>query len=474
MGLGISEFLPFIIYGVSLIIVVLIFLYGCEIGIVFIASLLPIYAVVNKALQLDLPLANDIIDLIIGAMILATLFRLAKSPDSDIRPSPMLFPIAVLFGYTLLSYFVGNSFLGIGDLFNLEDSRLKLIKNYMIMPVLYLITYYNFSDRKWKYALFIFLFISFLAADLKFRESFQWVQHTHYMEKSRIPGTLGFLGPNEWGSLHSIYTLFVFGLFVVDKQIWRRIGYVIIILANSYCLLYSFSRGAYVSFLAGLLFIGIVRSRKLIVLLLALLLCWEFIVPFSVVERIKGTYEIQQERTDTVTVGDTELVTAGRTQLWTMALEHFFKNPILGTGFNTYSKLTGWDTHNVYLKTMAEQGIIGLLIYLGLYFMALKSGWRLYRNADEQLLKAFGFGFLAAVVGSIISNLFGDRWIYLQIGGLYWIFWALVDQENGRIDLNNEKKKDSKEIKNKRSSFIADALKGFHWKRNIGQILRVS
>ena len=33
----------------------------------------------------------------------------------------------------------------------------------------------------------------------------------------------------------------------------------------------------------------------------------------------------------------------------------------------------------------------------------------------------------------MVVNFFGDRWTYLQLGGLYWIFWALVDQENSRI-----------------------------------------
>jgi O-antigen ligase len=203
--------------------------------------------------------------------------------------------------------------------------------------------------------------------------------------------------------------------------------------------MYSFSRGSYLGFLAGLLFIGFVKKRMLLLPFIIFLVMWKSLLPLSVVERVEGTVVQQGERTDVISVGGAELETAGRTELWGKALNYFFANPVTGTGYDTYGRLTGRDTHNVYLKTMAEQGLIGLFIYLGLYALALRSGWRLYKQGDEELVRALGFGFLCAVVGSMVVNFFGDRWTYLQLGGLYWIFWALVDQENSRINLRNQK-----------------------------------
>ena len=198
--------------------------------------------------------------------------------------------------------------------------------------------------------------------------------------------------------------------------------------------MYSFSRGAYIGLVVGLLFIGIVRDRRLLPVLVLLLIFWKSILPLSVVERIEGTIvEEGPARTDIVSIGGVTLETAKRTDVWDEAFSYFLSNPILGTGYDTHLRLTGWDTHNVYLKFMAEQGIIGLFIYLWLYALALRSGWRLYKQADEELVKALGFGFTCAVVGSIVVNFFGDRWTYIQLGGLYWIFWALVDQENSRL-----------------------------------------
>jgi O-antigen ligase len=212
--------------------------------------------------------------------------------------------------------------------------------------------------------------------------------------------------------------------------------------------MYSFSRGAYFGFLAGLFFIGFIRTRKLLIPLFVFLIVWKLIVPLSVVERVEGIFNVEGESTEVISLGDTKLFTAGRSHLWEMALDYFYQNPIFGTGYRTYEILTGLDTHNVYFKTLAEQGLIGFLIYLWLYFLALRSGWRLYKRADEELVKALGFGFLCAVVGSMVVNLFGDRWSYLQLGGLYWVFWALVDQENSRIKIkSNALKNNNKMLK---------------------------
>ena len=436
--IGISQYLPYAVYGLAFLVAFLALFYRSEIGILFIASLLPVYTILNKAIQSGLPFATDFIDILLIAMLLGWLFQSSKNQEQPVGPSPLLIPIALFLSYSLFSFFVGSSHLGADILPDFSNERLANWKNYMIMPVLYMITYYNLRDRKWKYALFILLFFSFLAMDYKFYNEFRWVKHFHYMEKSRLGGTLAFLGPNEWGTFHAIYSLFIIGLFLVDKHLWRRAAYSLLILANTYSLIYSFSRGSYIGFLLGLFFIGFVKTRKLLVPLIVFLIFWKLLVPVSVVERVEGTFVEQGTRTDVVSIGESNLETAGRTELWDKALNYFFKNPLLGTGYNTYHILTGWDTHNSYLKFMAEQGIIGLFIYLWLYILAFKSGWRLYRRADEELVKALGFGFMCAVVVSVVANFFGDRWTYLQLCGLYWIFWALVDQENSMLEMAKE------------------------------------
>jgi putative inorganic carbon (hco3(-)) transporter len=433
LGLGLSEAAPYVVYALAGPAIIATALNRSAIGLLFIVPLIPLYEVLNKILKSELPLANNTIDFMVLAMLLGMFIQKHDDDVPALAPSPLIGPLVIFIGYSFVSLVLGSVNF---DGFTGEINMLRYAhwKNYMIMPLLYVITYYSLRERVWQKRLFSFLFVSFLVTDLRFRQSFGWVKHTHYQgEKSRIGG-LAFLGPNELGAFHAIYTLFVFGLFLVDKNIKRRIAYVILMVGGTYCVVYSYSRGAYVAVILTALFIGFVKERKLLILLVAFLIFWKTIVPLSVVERIEETIVEDDARSDVVTVGGMQLETAKRTEIWSEAMGYFYENPITGKGYNTYAYLTGWDTHNVYLKFMAEQGIIGLCIYVWLYVIAFRSGWKLYKNAHEELIKALGFGFVCAVVASIVSNFFGDRWTYIQLGTIYWVLWALVDQYNSRIE----------------------------------------
>jgi len=55
-----------------------------------------------------------------------------------------------------------------------------------------------------------------------------------------------------------------------------------------YCMLYTFSRGAYIAFIAGLALSPWLRRKKFL-LLIVFFIFWRSLVPVSVVERIEMT-----------------------------------------------------------------------------------------------------------------------------------------------------------------------------------------
>ncbi len=442
LGLGLSEYLPYAVYGASFVAILWALLVRAESGLIFLASLLPVYAIMDKVLKLEMPMANNVVDFLVLATLMGLLFQNEQKNWADgghsLPAPPASWVICLFMGYSLLTFFMGLSYLGTGIFDDMAIQLLADWKNYMIMPVLYFLAYYTLRDRRWKYVFFILVALSLLAAEYKFRRSYQWFDRGHYEHTMRIGGTFGFLGPNEWGSFHAIYTLFIVGLFIMDNHLKRRIAYATLILGGTYALMYSYSRGAYIGLVVGIIFITVVKKRILLIPLVIFALTWKMILPVAVVERIENTIVEAEDAGGDITVGDTHIYTAGRGDIWEEAVEAFSQNPITGTGFRTFRAMTGKDTHNQYLKTVAEEGIIGLFIYFWLYWMALKSGWKVYKRGDEQLVRAFGFGFVCAVVGSMVVNFFGDRWSYLQLAGIYWILWALVDQESRRIDLQSQ------------------------------------
>src|SRR5207245_4225216 len=93
-----------------------------------------------------------------------------------------------------------------------------------------------------------------------------------------------------------------------------------------YCLMYTFSRGAYIAFLVGLGFLGVVKQRKWLLVMLVGLIGWQVFLPNSVQERITMTYTEE---------GELESSAQTRVQVWEDAMQLFRTNPILGIGVYT-------------------------------------------------------------------------------------------------------------------------------------------
>ena len=75
----------------------------------------------------------------------------------------------------------------------------------------------------------------------------------------------------------------------------------------------------------------------------------------------------------------------GRSQFWGQAIEAFDSEPVIGIGAGNYElwwnqhhsiDVITIDAHSLYLQTLAELGIIGLLLLLGFLGTVLYAGWR--------------------------------------------------------------------------------------------------
>jgi O-antigen ligase len=223
------------------------------------------------------------------------------------------------------------------------------------------------------------------------------------------------------GAFQAEFAIFLIGLAVFAKKPVIKLGLLAIALNSMYCLELTLSRGAYAGFLIGLFVLGLIKERKILILLAILLVSWQSIVPNAVTERVMMTY----------TEGDGLDPSAGeRITLWQDALRVFNEDPILGTGFNTYAYMGRvgpyTDTHNYYVKIVMETGLVGLLILLWLLRVACKMSWRLFRRARDPIMSALGCGLFAMLICVLIVNFFGDRWTYLQVNGFLWVLLGLV------------------------------------------------
>jgi len=267
---------------------------------------------------------------------------------------------------------------------------------------------------------------SMLAIDFNFHSTFEFYKSDHYAHSDRI-STFEDLGPNEMASFATQGTMMLFGILLVYKHRWARYFIGLVILANSYVILYSYSRGSYFAVSVAVILLGLIKERRILIAVALFGFLWSAVLPSSVVERITMTQQ---------GAGELDHASQVRVDVWNFGIDNFIQNP-LGIGFAKFRDLgfgssenngRAYDAHNMYVKILTELGVQGLFVFIALYFLSLKSGWNLFKFSSDPFLSGLGLGFVGCVIGNMICNCFGQDWMLFPITSYYWIFWALVER----------------------------------------------
>ena len=235
---------------------------------------------------------------------------------------------------------------------------------------------------------------------------------------------MGYAGVNGLGAFEAQVAILLLALAAFERKRLWQLGYVALAIVSAICLMFTFSRGGYLALLFGWLFLGLVKQRKLLVLLALFVGMWTSLVPPAVQQRVLMTYD--------QTSGELDHSAATRVNLWHEAMQVFDTNPLVGVGFDTYAyteHLSNYkDTHNIYVKVLVETGILGLLIFLWLLAKTFVTSYGLFRKARDPFLASLGLGLAGWVVSSFVANCFGDRWMYLQVNGYMWVLGGMVSR----------------------------------------------
>lgn len=257
-----------------------------------------------------------------------------------------------------------------------------------------------------------------------------WAEHRsvsgwHFAWDMKVNGTFSMLGANEFSSFCVTMALMLFALLLAAKlsKIWR-----ILVLGGIVCMvagiLWTYSRTSYVTILVGAALIVLVwRGRwKMAIPVVIAIAVVPPLLPYSVTQRFDDTH-VSGRQVDTST--DMRYV------YWGIALKEWKSHPIAGIGNYTFSYVNPFkmDTHNVWIRTLAEKGLIGLIILAGLFLSFMRAAWRTLRHSPPgsgNIAYALGLGMIGAVPALAIGNFWGDRLTYAPMIGYFWILLALM------------------------------------------------
>jgi O-Antigen ligase len=430
--------LPLILYLLSFPIMI-ITMFKVEVGLLFFISLVPIIAVMKKIAAL--PQGNNVPDYLLIAMVIGWFVGASREGRKIFVSSPVNTAVILLIIGSVINLIRGYTFMSFSPEINLV--RLMTWKNYMILPIFYFISANNVKTEKIVKIAIISISFTLLATDFNFYSTFRLLKTYHYSHDIRISGSFSFLGPNEMGIFYCMYTFLLLGISYYITNKWLRYFVIFVCAVNFYPILYSFSRGAYLCFLVGLLTLGVLKDRRMLIGLIALIFLYRLILPNSVVERIDMTFlektEVSEEMLNTsgVDIGDTVVNVTGRKHLWNMAMEYFKEHPFLGTGFDSFRHNTGWITHSLLYNILAEQGLLGLLVNLIFYWTIMGQSYKLFKNSKIKLGRGIGLGFFLCVIVFLVGVAGGDLSLYYNLMVIFWFFLGIVASFNSRFINNN-------------------------------------
>ena len=426
-----TYFTPLIIY-LMWYPAIIVSLFRVEIGLFFFIFTVPVISLMKKIHEF--PGGNNFADFLLIAMGIGWVFKNFQQGKAIFRSSPINMAVILFVLGSVISLVRGYTFMDLPAEVNLI--RLMAWKNYMILPFLYFLAVNNIDTEKM--AIWVIILISFtmLAMDFNFYSTFKWIRAEHYHDSVRISGAFSFLGPNELGVFYTMYTFLLLGIsyYMEDKK--TKYFILLVCACNFYPILFSYSRAAYSAAIIGLLTIGVIKDRKFLGLLVVLVLLYSYVLPNSVVERINMTFlgetktsEEMQEKS-VVDVAGVELDTVGRKELWEKAQRYFGQEPFIGIGFDTFRHKEGMITHSMYLKILAEQGLIGMMIFVIFTGIVLQQSYKLFKHSESKLGKGIGLGFLLCEAVHLTGSITGDQSLYYNLMAIYWLFLGIVASFN--------------------------------------------
>ncbi len=313
--------------------------------------------------------------------------------------------------------------------FNVKGSAFVFLV-YLVFIAAYAMIANTLTDEKrWRAAVVTFALGAVFVALYGIVQNFtmdatvgSWVDENMFEDiKVRVFAT--FDNPNVLGQYFIIVIPIIFALFVYTKELTQKGLYLFVFAASFLCLLYTWSRGAWVGVMLGIVVFLLVRDRRWIVLCILALLAAPFILPDSIMDRL-------------LSIGNTsDSSTAYRVSVWIASARMAVDFWMSGVGFGSdafqpiYASyaLNGagyaLHSHNFYIQLVTDMGAGGLIVYLLIILNACREIWSIKKNS---FIKTISLALLGALAGYSFQGVAENLWYNMRMSLMLWIVIALI------------------------------------------------
>lgn len=232
---------------------------------------------------------------------------------------------------------------------------------------------------------------------------------------ARVDGTLAH--PNPFGIYLAL--VLVAAAAVLPHVAGRaRLALLVLLAPIGACLVLTYTRGAWIAAVLGLLVVGILQSRRLLAAMVVVVVLVAALVP-SIGARFS---DLERDRRLSGAAGNSLV---WRFEHWGEAVGDLADNPVSGIGLKMVQERSEGqkNVHNDFIRILVETGVVGFGAYLWLLArmakLTLAALRRTRRGVDRGIAVAAAGGFVVLLVASVSAN------VITQVV-LLWYFVALA------------------------------------------------
>lgn len=415
---ALTYFMPphyMLIGSLALVAVILVFVFP-EIGVLAMIGLLPYLTILSHP------------SIMLAGMVLLTTFsylikllrgkRVFRVELLDV--GVMLFAVAFLFGGLV-------SFSGTGSL--------KTTAIYICFMLGYFLVVNLIRTLAWLGRCTGMLLISgFGAALYGIYQNFFGVLETKWLDAEMFEDIAGrvvsfFENPNMLANYLIMLIPLAAAAFFCAKTKGSRLGCLLVVGCMGLCLVYTWSRGAWLGLMIGLLIFLLLWNRRTLNLLFlgvfALPLV-PLVLPDNILSRLTSIGNLADSST------------SYRVSIWRASLQmagDFFSSGI-GVGENAFRQvyplysLSGIEaaphSHNLFLQIQLELGIVGLLLFLGVLILFTQCCLEYNGSTTDRETRIMAMGGFGGLIAALAQGMTDYIWYNYRVFFVFWFVLALT------------------------------------------------
>jgi len=253
---------------------------------------------------------------------------------------------------------------------------------------------------------------------------------------------------NHIGFLAVPAIFFIIMLLTTEKNLYKKLFLLVPLTLTTSVMVLSGTRGALLGLFIPLPFL-FTKNRKIVILVIACILCIIMLTPFKNQLHIQALQDrVYQD------------VEAGRLPIWYTYAQSIKDHPVTGIGFgmqgytfdffyknnlklpHKYQSIVSqnpglpWAPHNALIDLTARTGFVGLGLFFYCLYTFFHMGWLLYKNTRDIFIQHWNLCLMICCLSLLIQGMFADLMIGLQVIYLF-IFSAMINilwqlQENNK------------------------------------------